>query len=148
MSSASNRNRIRIALPYYGQRIMPRFGLARQFCLVTADLQHQQILDHSFRQWDPDEEPSVARWLKQMEVGGIICDGIHSRFQAALRAEGLWIVGGVWGELEDVLRHWLSGDLSPSTQLTGTGQTVCCQSSRSRRREGSCPNPKGRRKPS
>lgn len=148
MSPVSDHSRVRIAIPYYGQRIMPRFGLARQFCLVTADLQQRQILDHRFQQWDPEQEPSVARWLKSMEVCGVICDGIHCRFQMALKAEGLWIVGGAWGNLEDVIRSWLRGNLPHSTLLTGTDQTVCCQSSRSRRRNRSCPNPQGRRKPS
>lgn len=147
MPSVHNQHHVCIAIPHYGQRIMPRFGLARQFCLVTASLQQRRILQLIHQQWDPDQEPSIALWLKRMKVSGVICDGIHSRFQAALRAEGLWIVGGAWGEIEEVLERWLQGELTPSDTLNGADQSVCCRPSRNRRRDRSCPTPT-RRKPS
>ncbi len=145
MSTANDHKPQRIAIPHYGQRIMPRFGLARQFYLVTADRHKHQIDEPVHHQWDPCQEPSVARWLKQMRVSGVICDGIHPRFQTALKAEGLWILGGAWGEIGDVLERWLNGQLTASNDLAGTGQETCCRPSRSHCRDRSCPKPPTRR---
>ncbi len=141
MHSLDDQHHVCIAIPHYGQRVMPRFGLARQFCLVAASLRPRRILPLSHAQWDPDREPSIALWLKRMNVSGVICDGIHCRFQAALKAEGLWLVGGAWGEIGDVLDRWLQGELKPSDPFTGADQEVCCRPSRSRR----CPTPKRRK---
>ncbi|MEZ4484911.1 MAG: NifB/NifX family molybdenum-iron cluster-binding protein [Syntrophotaleaceae bacterium] len=135
---------VTIAIPHYGQRIMPRFGLARQFCLATANLQQRRLLQLLHREWDPEQEPSLALWLKSMEVSGVICDGIHSRFQAALRAEGLWIIGGAWGDIAEVLERWVLGELTASDSLSGPGRASCCRPSRSPR----CPTPTERNKPS
>lgn len=126
---------------------MPRFGLAREFYLVTADLHKKQIDTLIHQQWDPGQEPSVVRWLKQMGVSGVICDGIHPRFQTALKAEGLWILGGVWGEIGEVLERWTNGQLTASNDSTVGGQEACCRPARNLCLERSCPKPSTRRKP-
>lgn len=102
---------LRIVIPYYGSRVMPRFGLARHFHFVTVDLQTSQIADLKQHRWDPQDQPLVARWLCEQQVNGVICDGIHPRFQAVLEAEGLWVLWGAWGEVIDVLDQWLAGQL-------------------------------------
>ncbi len=127
---------------------MPRFGLARQFYLVTANRHKQQIDELVHHQWDPSQAPSIALWLKQKSVSGVICDGIHPRFQTALKAEGLWILGGAWGEIRGVLERWLAGQLTVANDLTGSGQETCCRPARKRCQDPSCPKPPTREKPS
>jgi predicted Fe-Mo cluster-binding NifX family protein len=102
---------LRIAMPYYGSRVMPRFGLARHFYFVTVDPQTSQVADLQQHMWDPQDKPSVARWLREHQVNGVICDGIHPRFQTALEVEGLWVLWGAWGEVNSVLDQWLAGEL-------------------------------------
>ena len=102
---------LRIAIPYYGSRVMPRFGLARNFYLIAIDPQTSQVADFQQHRWNPHAELSVARWLREYEASGVICDGIHPRFQAALKAEGLWVLWGAWGEVSEVLDQWLAGQL-------------------------------------
>lgn len=133
---------LRIAIPYYGQRIMPRFGLARQFCLITADLQQGRIDNLIEARWDPVQEPSVARWLRRNAVAGVICDGIHPRFQTALKTEGLWILWGIWGELDEVLQRWLDGNLPLANAESLSG---CCRPAAGSCRNGNCPTPNPRR---
>lgn len=148
MTTVNNHTPQRIAIPRYGQRIMPRFGLARQFYLVTADRHKQQVEARVQHQWDPNKNPSVARWLKELGASGVICDGIHPRFQMALKTEGLWVLGGVWGEIGDILDRWLNGRLTASNDLTDTDQATCCRPALSPCHDRSCPKPPTRRKPS
>jgi hypothetical protein len=49
---------LRIAIPYYGSRVMPRFGLARHFYFVTVDPQTSQVADLQQHRWDPQGKPS------------------------------------------------------------------------------------------
>ncbi len=137
-----------IAIPHYGQRIMPRFGLAREFYLVTADRNKRQIDPRIHQQWDPGQQPSVARWLKQMNVTGVICDGIHTRFQIALKAEGLWVLAGIWGEIDEVLKRWLDDQLATPDDLDDTSQRTCCRPAQNNCMDRKCPKPPTRRKPS
>lgn len=102
---------LRIAIPYYGSRVMPRFGLARHFYFVIVDPHTSQVADLQQHRWDPQDKSSVASWLREHQVSGVICDGIHPRFQTALKAEGLWVLWGAWGEVNTVLEQWLAGQL-------------------------------------
>lgn len=118
---------LRIAIPYYGSRVMPRFGLVRHFYFVTVDPQTSQVADLQQHGWDPQGQPSVARWLREHQVNGVICDGIHPRFQAALEAEDLWVLRGAWGEVNDVLEQWLAGKLPLPNYDTFHGQQCSYQ---------------------
>lgn len=144
---APNHTLQRVAIPHYGRRIMPRFGLARQFYLLTVD-DHKHLVDSPVNyQWDPHEESSVARWLKQMNVSGVICDGIHPRFQVALKAEGLWVLGGVWGEIGDVIERWLKGQITAADQSELPNPGICCRPIRNHCHDRNCTKPATRRKP-
>jgi predicted Fe-Mo cluster-binding NifX family protein len=137
---------LRIAIPAYGNRIMPRFGLARVFYLADIGPQQDQLLNLRLCQWDPQTEPSVSRWLRGLEASGVVCDGIHPRFQTALRAEGLWVHWGAWGEIDDVLNRCLSGalPLPPRDEPVPCG--TCCRPKIELRGEHfTCPKPKRRR---
>ncbi len=117
---------------------MPRFGLARHFYFVTVDQQISQVADLQQHEWDPQDKPSVARWLREQQVNGVICDGIHPRFQAALEAEGLWVLSGAWGEVNDVLEQWLAGQLPLLNDDTFHGRQCSYQQVHKR-----CDNAKG-----
>lgn len=147
MSTDNNHTLQHIALPYYGQRIMPRFGLARQFYLVTVDRNKHQSGIPAHCQWNPCQEPSVACWLKQMSVTGVICDGIHTRFQAALKAQGLWVLDGIWGEIDEILERWINGQLTVTKIFSNAAQKTCCRPASNRRTEPSCTKTLSRRNP-
>lgn len=147
MTTDPNHTLQRVAIPHYGQRIMPRFGLARQFYLLTVDRHMHRVNFPVNYRWDPRQEPSVARWLKLMTVSGVICDGIHPRFQMALQEEGLWVLGGAWGEVDAVIELWLQGRLTTAEASGYTNPGICCRPSRNHCHDRNCPKPPTRRKP-
>jgi predicted Fe-Mo cluster-binding NifX family protein len=125
MNPKGRENSLRIAIPCNGNRIMPRFGLARDFFLVDIDI-GSRFSNLRSCQWEPSIEPSVARWLRSLKMDGVVCDGIHPRFQTALRAEGLWVLWGTWGEIEDVLHRLVEGTLSAPPKENVVPPAPCC----------------------
>lgn len=102
-----------IAIPCYGSRVLPRFGQARDFFFAEVDLAERSLLRLQRRSWDLYNEPQVVRWLRREGVATVLCGGIHPRFQAALGAEGICVVWGFRGEVEEILELWLcEGDLT------------------------------------
>ena len=102
-----------IAIPCYGNRVMPRFGQTRDICFAEADLSSRRLLTLEQQSWNPADEPLIVRWLHRKGVDTVLCGGIHPRFQVALEAEKIRVVWGFRGEVEEIVRLWLSeGDLS------------------------------------
>lgn len=103
------RREARVALPVYGARVLPRFCLARRFCVAASDRATGTARIVEDRVWDPVESPSLARWLRDLGVSGVVCGGIHPRHRVALENEGLWVAWGYRGEVEQALANWWEG---------------------------------------
>jgi predicted Fe-Mo cluster-binding NifX family protein len=129
---------LRIAIPCNGKRIMPRFGLARDFFLV--DINRDRVSNLRYCRWEPSTEPSVARWLQGQDAEGVVCDGIHPRFQTALKAEGLWVLWGAWGEIDEVLNRLLDGTLPAPPPENLSRPISCCAGNKTRRCRKAVPN--------
>lgn len=117
-SNAATGQSVRIAVPAYGSRIMPRFGQAREFFFAEIDPATRSLDQLQQRVWDLYSDPPLVSWLAREGVAAVVCGGIHPRFQLALVAEGIEIHWGFRGEVEDVLRGWLSGGCEPLGSLT------------------------------
>lgn len=105
----SPERQILLALPVYGSRVLPRFCLARRFCVAHVDSTARTARVVDDRAWEPTAAPSLARWLKSLGVAGVVCGGIHPRHHVALENEGLWVAWGYRGEVDQVLSDWLAG---------------------------------------
>jgi len=114
---------LRIAVPCYGNRVLPRFGQARDFFFAEADLAAGTLHALQRRSWDQYQEPHLVRWLRCEGVVAVLCGGIHPRFQAALNSEGIGVVWGLRGEVEEVVRQWLTerepGNTNDADQVVG-----------------------------
>jgi len=117
-SNAATGKSVRIAVPAYGSRIMPRFGQAREFFFAEIDPATRSLHQLRPRLWDIYSDPPLVSWLAREGVAAVVCGGIHPRFQLALVAEGIEIHWGFRGEVEEVLRDWLSGGCEPLGSLT------------------------------
>lgn len=56
----------------------------------------------------PEENEDVCEWLERQGVQGVLCSGIPQRFQVRLDQHGIWAEWGQAGQVEDVIRHWLT----------------------------------------
>jgi len=103
-----------VAVPCYGNRVLPRFGQAREFFFAEVDPGDGILYKLQRASWDLYQEPQLARWLKRVGIDAVLCGGIHPRFQLALHAEGIQVVWGFRGEVEEVLQRWLKEKRSPT----------------------------------
>ena len=137
-SNADPQKTVLIAVPCYGSRVLPRFGQAREFFFAEADLVAGTLQGLQRRCWDLYDEPHLVRWLRREGIEAVLCGGIHPRFQVALYAEGIQVVWGFRGEVEEVLRQWLKeGDLANENQANPFIDETGCQPRRMIR--GGCP---------
>jgi predicted Fe-Mo cluster-binding NifX family protein len=101
-----------VGIPVYAGRILPRFGIAREFLLGEVEREVPRVDGVRIELWDPSDRRGVGAWLRSFGVQGVICGGIHPRFRVALEAEGLWVLWGYRGPADEVLRLWASGELT------------------------------------
>ena len=118
---------IRVALPCYENRVMPRFGCSRSFIFADILESEDKVAEHTEHTWSPDKNPDLPNWLRLQNVEGVLCGGIHPRFQIALEAQGLWVIWGFRGEIIEVLNQWLS--TTPVKRVSGEtpGPLTCCR---------------------
>ncbi len=107
---------VRVAVPCYGERVFPRFGQARVFCFAEIDPSGKTPHRLQLRLWPSSQEPQVAHWLRDQGIGGVLCGGIHPRYQAALGSQGIWVVWGVRGEVGAILQEWVEAFASSEPQ--------------------------------
>lgn len=106
---------------------MPRFGCSRSFIFADILEPEDKVAEYTERTWSPDKNPDLPNWLRQHKVEGVLCGGIHPRFQIALEAQGLWVIWGFRGEIIEVLYQWLSA--TPIKRVSGEtpGPPTCCR---------------------
>ncbi len=101
-----------LAIPIHGDRVMPRFGCAREVMVVTVEagtvLATQRLTAAT---------QDLQSLLVEEHVSLVICGGIHPRFQQRLQEQGIDIVWGVVGHWRDVLQAYLDGTLQHDHNL-------------------------------
>ncbi|MBI5017912.1 MAG: NifB/NifX family molybdenum-iron cluster-binding protein [Deltaproteobacteria bacterium] len=101
-----------VALPVYGTRVLPRFGIAREFLVAEVDPLAPAVRSATRHAWDPCAAPSLPAWLHGLGATGVICGGIHPRFRVELETADLWVLWGQQGDAEEVVRRWARGEVS------------------------------------
>jgi predicted Fe-Mo cluster-binding NifX family protein len=115
-----------IGVPIYGNRVLPRVGAAREFLLASVQRGTAQIQSVQTCRWGASPPEEIGPWLRGLGAEGVICGGIHPRFQVALEAEGLWVLWGQRGPADEVLRRWACGELSlPETRSCPSRRHRC-----------------------
>ena len=101
-----------IAIPIYGDRVMPRFGCTREVMVVTVEA-GTVCATKRLTAAMPDLQPLLA----DEHVTILICGGIHPRFQQRLQQQHVEIVWGVVGDWRDVVQAYLDGTLRHNPNL-------------------------------
>lgn len=106
-----------IAVPSYENRVMPRFGQAKEFHFADIDATTGKIIELRVHQLPASLlNFQTIPWLVQHEVQGVICAGIHPRFQSALQSEDIWVCWGYIGEVVSVIKQWIADGMLVSRQ--------------------------------
>lgn len=105
---------MRIAIPIHGDRVMPRFGCAREMIVATVE-DGRVLATRRLAATTYDIQPLLD--VEQVSV--LICGGIHPRFQQLLQSRNIEIIWGVVGPWQDVLHAYLNGTLQRDHTLCG-----------------------------
>lgn len=100
----------RIAIPVFGDRISNRIDCCEEFMLFTVEkrkIRKTEIL--CIRQMDP---LSRLNRLLDLRVDVLICNGITEFYLHKLGFSEMIIIPWISGKIQDVLKRYLSGNLS------------------------------------
>jgi predicted Fe-Mo cluster-binding NifX family protein len=111
--SAFKKGNMRLAIPTFGSRISPRFDCAHKILLV--DIKGGKLVGRK----EIDVGLDVSQWyplshvnrLYKLKTDMVICGGICNRDYYGLSNDGIGVIPLVFGEVEEVLKAFLNGDL-------------------------------------
>jgi predicted Fe-Mo cluster-binding NifX family protein len=98
--------------------------LTRIFFLVEVSLEKMSIADLSLQVWDPEKEPSLSCWLKQMGAEGLICGDASAQQKMALLADGIWVQSHQEGEVHEVVERWIRSSPERAEKRPGQNPPV------------------------
>jgi predicted Fe-Mo cluster-binding NifX family protein len=106
---------VKVAIPRMGERVAPCLEHCATMAIFT--LEGATIVDQfdiALRSRDPFDR---VRLLREQLVDTIICGGIQTVYEEALRATGIRVVSWVSGSVDDLLALFVSGQLTPGTEV-------------------------------
>lgn len=98
-----------IAVPIYGERVMPRFGLTCE--MIIASVVNGKIASDKRLTMTAEMFATLPKIFIVEQVSIVICGGIHPRFQQSLERHQIQVIWGVIGEWRAVIRAYLDGTL-------------------------------------
>ena len=107
---------MKVAIPKFNSRVSPRFEFAPKVLVVTVD--DGKVVDreeYSLNDLDPMRKSAL---LKEQGVNVLICGGINGFFVRLLMGNGIEVICMVSGEAEEVLNHFIDGNLDVATTPT------------------------------
>jgi predicted Fe-Mo cluster-binding NifX family protein len=117
---------MKAAFAYLNKRIAPVFDTAQQIHVVEVESnciisETQELVAH-------DLPMQKTLRLAELGVGALICGAISQPLQAMVAAYGIQVIPFVAGDLREVIRAWLSGNLKRDI----FAMPGCCGRARSR----------------
>ena len=98
-----------IAVPIYGERVMPRFGLTCE--MIIASVANGNIASDKRLTITAEMFATLPEILSAEQVSVVICGGMHPRFQQIFECQQIQVIWGVIGEWRSVIRAYLDGTL-------------------------------------
>jgi len=117
---------IKAAFAYLEKRIAPVFDTAQQIHLVEVESDH--IVNETQEPLASDPALQKALRLTELGVNELICGAISRPLQAMIASYGIQVIPFMAGDLREVIRAWLNGNL----KLDTFAMPGCCRRARSR----------------
>lgn len=100
---------MRIAVTYQDGMVFQHFGHSEQFKLY--DVEDGKIASSQVVDTNGQGHGALSGFLEQAGVDVLICGGIGSGAQNALREVGIQLYGGVYGKSDEAVSAYLAGNL-------------------------------------
>jgi predicted Fe-Mo cluster-binding NifX family protein len=106
----------KIAIPRFGEAVAPCFEYSATISIFTV--RARQVIDQlDFRLKSQDPLDRV-RLLRDQDVKTLICGGVQERFEYLVVASGIRVISWVSGSVDELLRMFLNGQLTPGNVAT------------------------------
>ena len=100
---------MRIAIPYYMDKVFQHFGHAPRFKIY--EVENHQVLMEMVVDVEEKGHDSVSALLRSMDVRAVICGNIGEGAMNALREAGIVFYGGVTGDADAAITALIEGGL-------------------------------------
>ena len=104
---------MKAAFAQWDNRIAPVFDITRQ--IHTVEVSSGKVVEEIDEFLSDDLPVQKALRLAELGIGTLVCGAISKSLYELIRAYGIQIVPFVAGELNDVIKAWLRGDLNQDT---------------------------------
>lgn len=114
---------MKLAIMLYGTRVSPRYGYSQGVLVVEVNSQGEfgrKTLETT--RYFPEKIPEL---LRKEGVEVVISGGMNQHFQNLFRLQGIDVIWGVIGEVDDVLAAFSSGRLSPGMGCCPARRRFC-----------------------
>lgn len=109
---------MKVALTVWDGRISPVFDVCREVLILT--IESKTVVSRSSETLGPSEALLKIKRLMDLGVETLICGAISEPLHRELVSRGLEVLGFVAGEIDEVVRAFLSGALpGPSLSMPG-----------------------------
>jgi len=109
-AAMSREKSLKIAIPLFNSRVSPRFDFAARLLVVTiTDGEITDRQEFSLANLNPIKRTSLLHGLR---VQLMLCGGISCFAERFIKSYGIEVVSLVQGEVEEVLRLFVNGNLS------------------------------------
>jgi predicted Fe-Mo cluster-binding NifX family protein len=125
------RTLMRVAIPQWQGRVSPVFDVAANLLLIEID--HRREIGRQEIALTTTDPTRRARQVAQLPADVLICGAISWPLELALRSSGVRVIPQICGQVDEVVRSFLLGDLAKDAfRMPG-----CCGRRRFRGGQGS-----------
>ena len=114
---------MRIAIPYYMDKIFQHFGHAPQF--KVYEIEDHKILMELTVEVEEKGHEAVAALLRSMDVRVVICGNIGQGAMQALQDAGILFYAGVVGDADEAITALIQGGLKYDPNIKCTAHEGC-----------------------
>lgn len=125
---------MKIAIPLFDTRVSPRFDCAQKFLVLW--IENGQVLRRQVLLLKERVLIERIKKLAELKINALICSGIDGFSERQLFLHGIKVFSWITGEIEDVLRCFLEGNLESGMMMGAGGR--CCGRWRFRQGKGPC----------
>jgi len=103
---------MRIAIAAEGKHVSPHFGHCEYFLVV--DTNGKEVVGRRMLQTPPHQPGAIPQFLAHEGVKLVITGGMGQNAQTFFEGNGIEVITGCSGTIEDVLQTYLDGELVSS----------------------------------
>ena len=100
---------MKVAVPRMGEHVAPCFEYCATMSVFTVE--GREIVDQIDFPLTSTEPLDRLRLLRDQNVSAIICGGVQDTYEDLVRANGIDVIAWVTGNVDDLLRLYLQGQL-------------------------------------